>query len=144
MYWSRDPDTGEKIFVYYRFLKDSVMVLDDSNEEEDMAEILPVSKSIIKRARKRNRTTPVTPLLTTATSSSPSIPPPRVKKQQEEQEEVDNLLKEVGFEPTALWLFSPRICLWKKNTTRHWKKRGRINCCVAFTKFKLWKKEPFE
>ena len=102
MYLSRDPDTGEKIFVYYRFLKDSVMVLDDSNEEEDMAEILPVSKSIIKRARKRNRTTPVTPLLTTATSSSPSIPPPRVKKQQEEQEEVDNLLKEVGFEPTAL------------------------------------------
>ena len=86
----------------------------------------------------------MTPLLTTATSSSPSVPPPRVKKQQEEQEEVDNLLKEVGFEPTALWLFSPRICLWKKNTTRHWKERGRINCCVAFTKCKLWKKEPFE
>lgn len=36
MYWSRDPNTGEKIFVYYRFLKDSVMVLDDSNEEEDI------------------------------------------------------------------------------------------------------------
>ena len=50
MYWSQDPDTRDKIVVFYRFLKDSVVVLD---YEEDVAEIISVSNSIVKRTRKR-------------------------------------------------------------------------------------------
>ena len=51
MYWSQDPDTRDKIVVFHRFLKDFVVVLD--YEEEDVAKIISVSNSIVKRARKR-------------------------------------------------------------------------------------------
>ena len=51
MYWSQDPDTRDKVAVFHRFLKDSVVVLD--YEEEDVAEIISISNSIVKRARKR-------------------------------------------------------------------------------------------
>ena len=51
MNWSQDPDTRDKIVVFHRFLKDSVVVLD--YEEEDVANIISVSNSIVKRARKR-------------------------------------------------------------------------------------------
>ena len=51
MYWSQDSDTRVKIVVFHRFLKDSVVVLD--YEEEDVAKIISVSNSIVKRARKR-------------------------------------------------------------------------------------------
>ena len=50
MYWSQDPDTRDKVAVFHRFLKDSVVVLD---YEEDVAEIISISNSIVKRARKR-------------------------------------------------------------------------------------------
>ena len=51
MNWSQDPDTRDKVAVFHRFLKDSVVVLD--YEEEDVAEIISISNSIVKRARKR-------------------------------------------------------------------------------------------